>query len=214
MKPRRAERKPCQWNAERLKKALKNCRVSARLSRSSTSIPKQKNARCRRRSMGHAARHTAADIASACASLCGPGGAPGSGREEGAAARGVMQVPARWLQARRAQRQQRRSRGPREATCPAGAEAGLLPRRGPQSWHPRSAARTCRCRPVPGPRQLVDDRVCDCGRNAQHAADHEACRGVHHARGTADAEDALGVHRQGATHGDEAVLLLLDRLHL
>jgi hypothetical protein len=77
--PSRAERKPCQWKSERLKKALKNWRVSARLSRSSTSIPKQKKARWRRRCTGHAARHTAALMASAWASEAGGTGAPGGG---------------------------------------------------------------------------------------------------------------------------------------
>ena len=47
MKERRADRKPCQWKSDSAKKAAKNCRVSLRSSFRSTSIPKEKKARCR-----------------------------------------------------------------------------------------------------------------------------------------------------------------------
>ena len=41
-----------------------------------------------------------------------------------------------------------------------------------------------------------------------------ACGGVHHPPGAADAQDALRQLGQHASHGDEAVLLLLHRSHL
>ncbi len=45
MKDSLADRKPCQWKSDSAKKAAKNCLVSLRSSFSSTSMPKEKNAR-------------------------------------------------------------------------------------------------------------------------------------------------------------------------
>lgn len=66
-----ADKKPCQWKSERLKNAVKNSLVCCKSSLSSTSMPKQKNARCLSRSTGHAVRHTAAAILFASVSDCG-----------------------------------------------------------------------------------------------------------------------------------------------